>query len=177
MDCCAKGDKCSYMHSEFPCKFYHAGLSCAQGENCKFAHGKPLSDGRYSSFSTYIDSLKLCLWQSSHFIYFFGQILHSYSHKLHIHSFEYFLYSQLVPYYNEISETSKSCLSKRVSILTHIYNSLNSSWIFYNLLNNFHWNFDYFVWKSLRARESNHSFSTQFDNLLNYFNNKLIEVA
>lgn len=45
MDCCAKGDKCSYMHSEFPCKFYHAGLNCAQGENCKFAHGKPLSDG------------------------------------------------------------------------------------------------------------------------------------
>lgn len=47
MDCCAKGDKCSYMHSEFPCKFYHTGLNCAQGENCKFAHGKSLSDGRY----------------------------------------------------------------------------------------------------------------------------------
>lgn len=45
MDCCAKGDKCSYMHSEFPCKFYHTGLSCAQGDNCKFAHGKPLSEG------------------------------------------------------------------------------------------------------------------------------------
>ncbi|XP_023012917.2 suppressor of sable isoform X2 [Leptinotarsa decemlineata] len=45
MDCCAKGDKCSYMHSEFPCKFYHTGLKCAQGDDCKFAHGKPLSDG------------------------------------------------------------------------------------------------------------------------------------
>ncbi|VEN42163.1 unnamed protein product [Callosobruchus maculatus] len=45
MDCCAKGDKCSYMHSEFPCKFYHTGLNCTQGDNCKFAHGKPLSDG------------------------------------------------------------------------------------------------------------------------------------
>nr|CAI5862596.1 unnamed protein product [Callosobruchus analis] len=45
MDCCAKGDKCSYMHSEFPCKFYHTGLNCSQGDNCKFAHGKPLSDG------------------------------------------------------------------------------------------------------------------------------------
>ncbi|KAL3270850.1 hypothetical protein HHI36_021368 [Cryptolaemus montrouzieri] len=45
MDCCAKGENCSYMHSEFPCKFYHMGLPCTMGDNCKFAHGKPLSDG------------------------------------------------------------------------------------------------------------------------------------
>lgn len=45
MECCAKGDKCLYMHSEFPCKFYHTGLPCPSGNNCKFAHGKPLSDG------------------------------------------------------------------------------------------------------------------------------------
>lgn len=45
MECCAKGEKCSYMHSEFPCKFYHTGLPCLQGDNCKFAHGKPLSEG------------------------------------------------------------------------------------------------------------------------------------
>ncbi|CAH0549008.1 unnamed protein product [Brassicogethes aeneus] len=44
MGCCAKGEKCSYMHHNFPCKFYHTGLNCTQGENCKFAHGKPLSD-------------------------------------------------------------------------------------------------------------------------------------
>ncbi|XP_050299416.1 protein suppressor of sable isoform X3 [Anthonomus grandis grandis] len=45
MECCAKGENCSYMHSEFPCKFYHTGLPCIAGKDCKFAHGKPLSDG------------------------------------------------------------------------------------------------------------------------------------
>ncbi|XP_066144559.1 protein suppressor of sable isoform X1 [Euwallacea fornicatus] len=45
MDCCAKGENCSYMHSEFPCKFYHTGLPCNSGKDCKFAHGAPLSDG------------------------------------------------------------------------------------------------------------------------------------
>ena len=48
-DCCAKGDKCLYMHSDFPCKFYHTGQICLEGDNCKFAHGPALSDSKYFS--------------------------------------------------------------------------------------------------------------------------------
>ncbi|XP_018571214.1 protein suppressor of sable isoform X2 [Anoplophora glabripennis] len=52
---CQKND-CPYSHEAVPpmklelCKFYlmdccAKGLNCIQGDNCKFAHGKPLSEG------------------------------------------------------------------------------------------------------------------------------------
>lgn len=45
MECCAKGEKCLYMHGDFPCKFYYLGMGKSHNrETCKFSHGKPLSE-------------------------------------------------------------------------------------------------------------------------------------
>lgn len=44
MECCAKGENCLYMHSDFPCKFYYLGMKNHNRETCKFHHGKPLTD-------------------------------------------------------------------------------------------------------------------------------------
>ncbi|XP_070144603.1 protein suppressor of sable isoform X2 [Drosophila kikkawai] len=44
MDCCAKREKCSYMHKEFPCKYYYLGMDCYAGDDCLFHHGEPLSE-------------------------------------------------------------------------------------------------------------------------------------
>lgn len=43
MECCAKKEKCLYLHNDFPCKYFHTGLVCRQADKCKFSHN-PLSD-------------------------------------------------------------------------------------------------------------------------------------
>ena len=42
-DSCQKGTNCNYYHQEFPCKFFHIGLTCYQGNGCKFSHA-PLNE-------------------------------------------------------------------------------------------------------------------------------------
>eukprot|EP00800_Vazella_pourtalesii_P014473 TRINITY_DN3683_c0_g2_i1.p1 TRINITY_DN3683_c0_g2~~TRINITY_DN3683_c0_g2_i1.p1 ORF type:complete len:718 (+),score=161.56 TRINITY_DN3683_c0_g2_i1:89-2155(+) len=45
-DSCQKGTNCNYYHQEFPCKYFHIGLTCYQGANCKFSHAPLNEDAR-----------------------------------------------------------------------------------------------------------------------------------
>lgn len=55
MECCAKKEKCSYMHGDFPCKYYYLGLKCVH-KDCKFSHGKPLSDNLKQILLKHLDT-------------------------------------------------------------------------------------------------------------------------
>ncbi|CAH1711525.1 unnamed protein product [Chironomus riparius] len=55
MECCAKKDKCSYMHGDFPCKYYYLGLKCIN-KDCKFMHAKPLSDNLKQILLKHLDT-------------------------------------------------------------------------------------------------------------------------
>lgn len=55
MECCAKKEKCSYMHGDFPCKYYYLGLKCIN-KDCKFMHGKPLSDNLKQILLKHLDT-------------------------------------------------------------------------------------------------------------------------
>ncbi|XP_069924906.1 zinc finger CCCH domain-containing protein 8 [Oryctolagus cuniculus] len=52
---CTRGENCLYLHNEYPCKFYHTGTKCYQGEYCKFSHA-PLTEETQELLAQVLDS-------------------------------------------------------------------------------------------------------------------------
>ncbi|XP_008838580.1 zinc finger CCCH domain-containing protein 8 [Nannospalax galili] len=54
---CTKGENCLYLHNEYPCKFYHTGTKCYQGDNCNFSHA-PLTAETQELLAKVLDTEK-----------------------------------------------------------------------------------------------------------------------
>lgn len=54
---CTRGENCLYLHNEYPCKFYHTGTKCYQGEHCRFSHA-PLTTETQELLAKVLDAEK-----------------------------------------------------------------------------------------------------------------------
>lgn len=54
---CTRGEDCLYLHDEYPCKFYHTGTKCYQGEHCRFSHA-PLTAETQELLAKVLDTEK-----------------------------------------------------------------------------------------------------------------------
>nr|XP_004669835.2 zinc finger CCCH domain-containing protein 8 [Jaculus jaculus] len=54
---CTKGENCLYLHNEYPCKFYHTGTKCYQGDHCNFSHA-PLTPETQELLAKVLDTDK-----------------------------------------------------------------------------------------------------------------------
>lgn len=66
--CCADGQSCVYLHSEYPCHFHYLGLNYKRHDpkNCRFYHGGPLPKEYEEMF---IESLDLKRYPKSREMY------------------------------------------------------------------------------------------------------------
>lgn len=53
-DSCSKGSFCEFMHSDFPCRYYHLNINHDE-QKCRFKHGGPLKGGINRYFTKHIE--------------------------------------------------------------------------------------------------------------------------